>query len=255
MGKRERHAGQTFSEQLADLEFVRRVDDRPEQADGDRFHLLAFQHLDHRPQSVLVQRQTHRAVRRHTLGNFEGQRTRHIGVRIKPREVEGIGLPAFAHHQDVGVALGHQQCRPRGTVSDDGVDRVGGPVHEQLTSLQQRLEAQAPIRRRQRQGIEDAAGGVAWNGVRLVHPQIIGFDDQVREGAARIAGETKILRVRRQHYGPPPVHEKLPLDDARSDARGEPLVHEQGRAVHRLRSLGGQEIGELRNIFRLREDA
>lgn len=106
MRQRDRNAGQMLGEQFADALLMRRIDDRPQKADGDRLNLLGLQPLDDLQHRRLVERDIHRAVEQHPFRNLEGQGARNVRLRIGNGEVERLDAAPLAQHQNFGVTPG-----------------------------------------------------------------------------------------------------------------------------------------------------
>ena len=96
-------AGQVFLDEPADGELVLGVDDRPEEADGDRFDPQLRQPLKDRDGRSLVERRLDRTVDHDPLGDLEGQRLRDIGLGVRRLEVESLRPSTLAEDQRVGV--------------------------------------------------------------------------------------------------------------------------------------------------------
>ena len=101
-------------DQLADAPLVGRLDDRPEQADGDGLDLQRPQPLERGDDAGLVQGAAHAAIGHDPLVDLEGQPPGDVGLGVGHGEVEDIAAPALAKDQDVRVALGDQErlCAP-----------------------------------------------------------------------------------------------------------------------------------------------
>ncbi len=188
MRERERHARQVLFDQGADALFVRRIDDRPKQADGDRLDAASRQQLQCLDHRRLVEGRDDRAVGADPLRHLERQRAGDIGLRKGDVEVEHFMPAALAQHQDVGVALRHQQRRARRSAGDDGVDRARRAMDQHAAASQQ-LGARQPRRvGRRLQAVENADDGVVRCRLRLEHAQaaIVVLDHEVGEGASRV---------------------------------------------------------------------
>ena len=146
---------------------VRRILDRPEQADGDRLHPLACEPGQRLPGRVLVERPLDLAFGRHPLRDLGREPARHVGLEGVDMELEGMQLAALAVDQDVRKAFGHQQRGPGGGAGDDGVGRPGGAVDQHLGRPDQRLEGEAHGAGRIGEARLDPVGAARRRGRRL----------------------------------------------------------------------------------------
>jgi hypothetical protein len=175
------HAGQHLGDQLAELFLMRRVDDRPEQADGDRLDALLLQRRQYGARRRLVEAAHLAAIGEDAAGDFEGQGARHIGFGEWHGEIERLHAATLAKHEDVAVALGGEERRLRGVAGDDGVDRMRRAVDEQAAGAEQIGERPIQTIRRDLQRIEHTANRIVRRCRRLEHVQtaIVILDDEV----------------------------------------------------------------------------
>ena len=171
---------------------MRRVLDRPEQADGDRLDALPREPGQRRARGVLVQRAFHLAFGCHPLGNLGREHARYVGLERVDTELEGVQLAALAIDQDVGKALGHQQGGLRRVAGDDGVGRPGRAVDQHVRRTDQRLDRDAHGARPHRRARLDAVGATRGRGRRLADGERAARrgNDDVGEGAAGIDGDS-----------------------------------------------------------------
>ena len=186
------HPRQVALEQRADAELVLRVDDRPEQADGDRLDLPVLQLVDDGDDGRLVERLGHGAVVGHALGHLVGERARHVGLGVGHGEVEGLDAPALAKHQNVRVPPGGEEGGARGVAGHDRVDRVRGAVDQHLAPAEQGIAALAQVLGGAGERLQHAGDRVRRRRRRLVHAQaaVVGLDDEVGERSPGIDRES-----------------------------------------------------------------
>jgi hypothetical protein len=190
-GDREERLRELLPHDLGDARFVGRVEEREQEANGDRLdpglpqsaHLLA--------RSLLVERDEHRAVARDSLG--DGQAVPAADDRIPlprqilvVREVQRLLVPGDV--KDVAVALGRDQADLRAVVLDDDVRRDRRPVEDLLELRRlgpgERGQLADPLHRPLRR--------VLGRRLELVDEDLTGFVvdvDQVRERAANVDPE------------------------------------------------------------------
>ena len=192
MRKRIRDAWQMRLDELADPFLVRRLDDRPEQADGDRIDLEGAQSLEDGNYASLVERRLDRAVGHHALGHLEGQTLGHVGLGIGNGEVEDIAPPALAKDQDVGMAARDEECRSRRVAGQDRVNRMGRAVDQQLALLEQFAQGHPMAGGRQREAREHALDRIIGCGRSLVDGEraIVGLHQEIGERAPGVDRKT-----------------------------------------------------------------
>ena len=190
MRQRHRHAGQVPGEQLADLVLMRRVGDRPQQADADRRHLRRRQPLDDPEQRRLVERPHDLAAGADPLQHLEGQRAGHVGPGKGLAVVVGIEPSALAQQQDVAMALGGQEGGARRGAGEHRVDGAGGRMDETADAGQIVAARPAGRGRGERDRRQHAFDRVVGRGRRLVEADpSLGRRYEIGEGAADVAGE------------------------------------------------------------------
>src|SRR5881396_3171459 len=101
-------AGPFALEQLTHAQLVRWIDDRPDQADGDRFRLQPARLLDRAEDALLVEIDEDVSLRVDAPTDLEGQVPGHVGRGVR-KLTEGLELATFAEEQDVGKALGREE--------------------------------------------------------------------------------------------------------------------------------------------------
>ncbi len=205
MRQAERHAQQVFFQQFTNPQFVRRVVDRPQEADRDGLHLRFGQARDDLHHGPFVERRIDIARTVDPLRHLEGERARHIGVRIGRSEVERLDPPALTQHQDIRVACRGQERCTRRVTGDNGVDGMGRAVDQHVALRQQIGQRKASVLRGQRECIQHTFHRIARRRGRLVHGQrpIIVLDDQVGKGAPGIAGKPHVQSPRSLPVGKP----------------------------------------------------
>ena len=114
MRERERHTGQMTLDQGAKRDFVRRIDDRPQQTDGDRLCPQRRDLSKNFDRADFIERRVHRTVAKDSLGNLQCQRLRHEWRRIGHREVKGVLPAAFPKDQRVRMARRRKEGGSRG---------------------------------------------------------------------------------------------------------------------------------------------
>ena len=198
--QRERDAWPVRGEQLGDSELVRRIHDRPDQADRDRLdveHAAALDRLEHAP---VVEWHEDVALRVDALADLEGQMARHVGCP-ELELAEGLELPSLAEQQDVGKALGGEKGGARRLPLDDGVGRARRPVREDVGSGEKLGDGQPELRGEAGQGLLDALERSPEVGRRLgqVQHAVRVRDDDVREGPAGVDRDAKTHRRKVNH--------------------------------------------------------
>ena len=187
-----RHPRHRLLDQGAQPLLVRRVLDRPEQADGDRLDALPRKPGERRTRRVFVERPLHLAFGVHPLGNLGREPARHVGLERVDMELEGMQLTALAVDQDVRKTLGHQQRGLRGSAGDDGVGRPGRAVDQHVRVPDQVFDGDAHGPRRVGEPGLDAVGAPRGCGRRLADGERTARcgDDDIGEGAAGIDGNS-----------------------------------------------------------------
>ena len=186
------HPRHRLLDQGAQPLLVRRVLDRPEQADGDRLDALPREPGERRARRVLVERPLHLAFGRHPLGDFGREPARHVGLERVDMELEGMQLAALAIDQDVRKTLGHQQRGLRGGAGDDRVGRPGRAVDQHVRVPDQVFDGDAHGPRRVGEPGLDAVGAPRGRGRRLADGERTARcgDDDIGKGAAGIDGNS-----------------------------------------------------------------
>ena len=190
-GDGEKRLGELLADELGHALLVLRVEEREQEADGDRLDPRRLQLAHALPRALLVERHEHGAVLQDPLGHRQPVAAPHDRVPLPRqvlvvREVQRLLVPCDV--EDVAVALRRDQPDRRTAVLDHDVRRDRGPV-EDLVERGRRLarllrELADPLDRalrgivgRRRQLVdEDGAGGVV-------------DVDEVREGAADVDSE------------------------------------------------------------------
>ena len=129
-------ASQAAKLKAAGPQLVFRINDRPQQTDGDRLDALAFHRTDDFEHRRFIECLPNRAIGKNAAGSFECQRARHVGLGIRNGKIEGLGPTAFAQGQDIGMS---GRCEERGASripGDDRVDRVGRAVNEHFAATE-----------------------------------------------------------------------------------------------------------------------
>ena len=194
------HARPLALEQLADAQLVRRVDDRPEQADGDRLgarapRALAIASSD----ALLVERQEDVALRVDALADLEGQVARDVRAADTGSWRNGSSLPPSRSSRTSGkpsvVKKAVRAVRP------STIALVARVVPYVKTSV--RASSSGTVRPSSgaswASAVVDALEGALEVGRRLRHVErarLVG-DDDVRERAARVDGDAE------PHESPP----------------------------------------------------
>ena len=129
-------AGQVFLDEPSDGKLMLGVDDRPEEADRDRFDPQLREPLKYDDCGSFIERHLDRTVDHDALGYLEGQSLRHIGFRVRRLEVESLRSPALAEDQRVRVSLRRKERGPCRRAGDDCIDRVGGAMNEDFPARQ-----------------------------------------------------------------------------------------------------------------------
>ena len=197
VAERDRNARPFALDDLADAPLMRGVDDRPQEADGDRLDaaLLQVAHgLDH---VGLAERRPLVAQRIDPAAHLAGPVARHEGLRIVDEHRVGPLAGCLAQGQHVGVALVAQQPDRGDLALDQRVGRHRGAVDDQLDPGEEAFEIEAVPFRGQPEGIHEAALELARRGRRLEDLQAggVGIDHQVGEGAADIDAGEEHLRL------------------------------------------------------------
>ena len=120
-------SGAMLGEQLPDPPLVRRVDDRPEQADCDRLDLALprARRAIARTASSSSGRRDRAVGRSMRSGISKVSDARNVGRRVLLRVVEQRrAAAALAEQEDVRVPCGAEQSGPGGRPGDDGVGRA-----------------------------------------------------------------------------------------------------------------------------------
>ncbi|MFN8663839.1 MAG: hypothetical protein U0075_18235 [Thermomicrobiales bacterium] len=169
--QRERHTWQVLGDEFPDAQLVRRVDDRPEEADANRLHAEIAALFDGFPYRTLIERDEDVSLGVDALGDLEGEVARHIGGRVGDL-LEGVQLATLAQEQDVREPLGGEEGRARGLPLDNGIGGAGGPVRKGLGAGQQATCGQAKLWRHVFQRRADSLEGAARRGERLADAQL-----------------------------------------------------------------------------------
>ena len=124
MRDREVDVGQLLTQDLVGAVLVRRIHEREQKADGDRFHALLAQTPGGGPDLVLVKRGLNLSGRDDALA--DGQTPLALDERrVAPRQVlidgEGHRAPMAPDVDDVAKAPGGDHPRPRAVALDDDV--------------------------------------------------------------------------------------------------------------------------------------
>ena len=127
-------------QQLAEGQFVDGVGDRPEQADRHRLDAVVGQPADHVDRAVFIERTHDLALAADPLVDLVRQCSRDVRIGIAVAPVEGMDAPALSQEEHVGVPPRRKQCRARRGVGEDGVDRAGRAVDEDLRLTEEFLD-------------------------------------------------------------------------------------------------------------------
>ena len=131
------YVGQTTVQYRRHREFVLGIDDRPQEAHGNRFD-TPFGELCRGGVGLFrIEWRVYLAFRGDAFADLEGQASRHIGRRIVRSKVVGIGLAAFPEQQNIGEAFRGEECCLRRLAFDDGVGRMRGAVDKDLRATEQ----------------------------------------------------------------------------------------------------------------------
>jgi hypothetical protein len=125
-----RDARQVLCQKFADAKLVVGIDDRPQQANGDRLDLQFPQPEEELDQRGFIEGLYCVTFRIDALRQFEGECARHIGFGIGYSEVERLDSPTLADHKNVAVSLCREQCRAGNGSGEDGVDCASSAMHQ-----------------------------------------------------------------------------------------------------------------------------
>ena len=201
--ERERHVGQELADQLADQSFVLAVNDRPEEADGDRLDVSFPEFADDLACGCPVERRLDSTLRVDPLGNLVGQVAGNVGLGKRPPNLKRIALAALAQDEDVTEALGHDRRRLGDLRLGDRVSRARGSIGDDAGAREQLGRLGAERARRVGQPDLEAAVGLLGVGQALAHGEIAGrvTDDDVRERSAHVDRHAICGRAIQTHGG------------------------------------------------------
>ena len=111
-GTRHADVRQFFCQPFDRGKFMDGIEIGMQEADRDRGRAGFPDAGDGLVKRALIQRSQNLAIRLEPLANAETQFARHQGLRRRRAQIVAIGLEAFAHFDDVAMALGGQAARP-----------------------------------------------------------------------------------------------------------------------------------------------
>ena len=196
MRRRDDHAGDFPLDPFLDGLLVRRVEERPEEADRDRLDALVLELLQDRLGAFEIERHDDAAATIDTLVDAMNARTRHQRNGLaQPRHVDDFGfgqardlLRGAADQHHVLVALGRDERGLGPGTGDQHVGRDRGAVREQDGFAEHVLERTADALRHLRDGIKHALIEIRRRRWRLGarHRSIAIECDAVCEGATAV---------------------------------------------------------------------
>jgi hypothetical protein len=184
----EGHARHDLGQQRAQPQFMLRVGDRPEEADGDRLEAAFLQRLHDRARLRLVERHRRGALGAHAFLDLERVATRDIGLGIVFGEIVRVGLAALLQHQRVGETHCGDERRLGDGARDDGVCRPRRAVDQQVGFGQQVGHGHAEVAGRHFDRLAHADENAVLRRQRLADRLLAGIvhHDDVGEGAAGV---------------------------------------------------------------------
>ena len=129
-------AGQFAREPFGGGDFVHRIDVGMEKADGDRGGAGAADRGDGVIQRALVERRQHLATGLEPLLHAKAQFARHQRFRRRRTQIVAVVLEAFAHFDDVAMALRGQQRDLGAAALQQRIGRNRGAVHDPVGQAQ-----------------------------------------------------------------------------------------------------------------------
>ena len=130
-GQEHLHVGQGGAQQLAHALLVRGVEEREQEADGDRLRARGPDLFDQRGDFAFVERGDHVALRIHPLGDLEAAFARDDDRGGVLLEVVEVDAHRAAQLQHVAVAAGPDEGAVGALLLEQGVGDDGGRVAEQ----------------------------------------------------------------------------------------------------------------------------
>ena len=173
---------------LLSTPLVRRVEERPEEGDGDRLDPLVAQLPDRLADVLLLQRNDRVAG----LIDPLAYRPPQVAVEQRPRrrraKVPAVGLVALAEPQNITMPVGAEKARLRQASLDEDVGGGRGAVHEALARAEQRGEVGVELAGQHLEAVDHAVGRV-FGGRHLGRPDRAPVgSDAVRVGSANVDG-------------------------------------------------------------------
>ena len=229
VAERDRNARPFALDDLADAPLMRGIDDRPQEADGDRLDaaLLQVAHgLDH---VGLAERRPLVAQRIDPAAHLAGPVARHEGLRIVDEHRVGPLARRLAQGQHVGVPGIADEADRRHLAFDQGVGRDRGAVDDQFHLGEKIAQAHAVVLGGEREAIDESPLELAGRRGRLedLEPRVVGIEHEIAEGAADI-------HASKEHLSRPSHRKILVLPESLS-ARQAGQRH-RGRKVRQARN-------------------
>jgi len=119
---------------------MRRVGDRPDQTDGNRFVLTLGESPQYFPDRLDIQRRVDPALGVDAAGNLERLTPGDIRLRIGLAEIVRIVLAALLKNQDIRKPLGGEESGFRRVSRNDGIGRAGR-AEDQHVRLREKVVA------------------------------------------------------------------------------------------------------------------
>ena len=151
---------QLLARDILGAPLVRRIDERPEESDGDRLDPFAAQRPGCLPDVLFLQRNDRRAGLIDPLAD----RPPKVAIEQRPRwrcaQVPAVGLVALPEPQNVTMAVGAEQACFRQAALDEDVGGRGRAVHEAVAIAEQRGEIGAELACQHLEALDHAIGRV-----------------------------------------------------------------------------------------------
>ncbi len=137
MAERDSYARQFLFEYLAYFQFVLRINDRPQQAYGNRFNTELLEVFRCFHNVIAIERSDHASTRVNAFTDGARQVTRHIGFGIIQPPLKGALARALAQNKHILMAFGNNQSNLDGLAFHQSVGGNGRTVHNKVDLLEE----------------------------------------------------------------------------------------------------------------------